>query len=133
MIPVHPTVRYLLICEDVQPEAANPRRVTIVGLISYVRPSEQAQFPILCREFCVFLQLTECRDPGLGRIEVHHAESGQMVYRTTNGDIPIGKDPLEIIGVTFRIRRCPFPEPGLYWVQFWYNEKMLAEQSLIAR
>lgn len=37
MIPVHPTVRYLIICEDVQVDPAQPRRVTLTGLVSAIR------------------------------------------------------------------------------------------------
>ena len=28
---------------------------------------------------------------------------------------------------------CPFPESGVYWVQFKYNGKMLAQQPLVVR
>ncbi len=133
MSQVHPTVRYLILCEDVQTDPDNPRRVTLVGLISAIRSLEQPPFPLLYREICVFLQLTECRGPADGRIEVHHADSGQVVFRTRTRTIPFGSDPLEIVGATFRIRNCLFQEPGLYWVQFWYNEQMIAQQPLLLR
>jgi len=32
----------------------------------------------------------------------------------------------------FRIY-CLFQEPGLYWVQFWYNEQMIAQEPLVLR
>jgi hypothetical protein len=133
MSQVHPTVRYLILCEDVQTDSDNPRRVTLVGLISAIRSLEQPPFPLLYREIGVFLQLTECRGPADGRIEIHHADSGQVVFRTRTRTIPFASDPLEVVGVTFRIRNCLFQEPGLYWVQFWYNEQMLAQQSLLLR
>jgi hypothetical protein len=133
MSQVHPTVRYLILCEDVQTDPDNPRRVTLVGLLSAIRSLEQPPFPLLYREVCVFLQLTECRGPADGRIEMHHADSGQVVFRTRTRTIPFGRDPLEVFGATFRIRNCLFQEPGLYWVQFWYNEQMLAQQPLLLR
>lgn len=133
MSPVHPTVRYLIVCEDVQTDSDNPRRVTLVGLLSAIRSLEQPPFPLLYREICVFLQLTECRGPADGRIEIHHADSGQVLFRTRTRTIPFGSDPLEIVGATFRIRNCLFSEPGLYWVQFWYNEQMVARQPLLLR
>jgi hypothetical protein len=71
MSQVHPTVRYLIVCEDVQTDPDNPRRVTFVGLISAIRSLEQPPFPLLYREICVFLQLTEYRGPADGRIEIH--------------------------------------------------------------
>jgi hypothetical protein len=130
---VHPTVRYLILCEDVQTDPDNPRRVTLVGLISAIRSLEQPPFPFLYREICDFLQLTECRRPADGRIEVHHADSGQVVFRTRTRTIPFVNDPLEVVGVTFRLRNCLLLEPGLYGVQFWYNEQMIAQQPLLLR
>jgi hypothetical protein len=133
MSEVHPTVRYLIVCEDVQTDPDNPRRVTLVGLISAIRSIEQPPYPLLYREICIFLQLTECRGAAEGRIEILHAESGQVIFRTRTRTIPLGSDPLEVIGATFRIRNCLFQGPGLYWVQFWYNEQMIAQQPLLLR
>ena len=133
MSEVHPIVRYLIVCEDVQIDPDNPRRVSIVGLMSAIRALEQPPFPLLYREICVFLQVAECRGPADGRIEVRHADTDQVVFRTRTRTIPFGSDPLEIVGVTFRIRNCLFQEPGLYWVQFWYNEQMIAQQPLLLR
>jgi hypothetical protein len=133
MSQVLPTVRYLIVCEDVQTDPDNPRRVTLVGLISAIRSLEQPPFPLLYREICVFLQLTECRGAAEGRIEIQHADSGQVMFRTRTRTIPFGSDPMEVVGVAFRIRNCLFQEPGLYWVQFWYNEQMIAQQPLLLR
>lgn len=133
MSQAHPTVRYLILCEDVQTGPDNPHHVTLVGLLSALRSLEQPPFPLLYREICVFLQLTECRGSADGRIEIHHEDSGQVVFRTRTRTIPFGNDPLEVIGVTFRIRNCLFQQPGLYWVQFWYNEEMIARQPLLLR
>jgi hypothetical protein len=130
---VHPTVRYLIVCEDVQTDSDNPHRVTLVGLVSAIRSIEEPPFPLLYREICVFLQLTECRGPAEGRVEIRHADSDRMVFSTRTRTVPFGNDPLEVVGITFRIRNCLFQEPGLYSVQFWYNEQMIAQQSLVLR
>jgi hypothetical protein len=122
-----------IVCEDVQTDLDNPRRVTLAGLISAIRSLEEPPFPLLYRELCIFLQLTGCRGGAEGRVEVQHADSGQVVFRTGTRTIPFGNDPLEIVGVTFRIRDCLFPEPGLYWVRFWYNETMISQQPLLLR
>jgi hypothetical protein len=133
MSEVHPVVRYLIVCEDVQIDPDNSRRVSLVGLISAIHSLEQPPFPILYRELCVFLQLTGCRGAAEGQIEIQHADSGQVVFRTQARTIPFGSDPLEIVGVTFRIRNCLFQEAGLYWVQFRYNGQVIAQQALLLR
>jgi hypothetical protein len=130
---VNPTVRYLIVCEDVQIDPQNPRRITLVGLISAIRSVEQPPYPLTYQELCVFLQLTECRGPADGRVEIRHADSDQVVFRAQTRTIPFGSDPLEVYAVTFRIRSCVFENPGLYWIQFWYNDEMIAQQPLVLR
>jgi hypothetical protein len=133
MSQVHPVVRHLIVCEDVQTDPSNPRRITLVGLLSAIRSIESPPFPLLYQEMCAFLLVTECRGPAEGRIEIHQADTGRVVYRTKTRTIPFTADPLEIQGMTFRLRNCPFDEPGLYWVQFWYNDQMIAQQPLLLR
>ena len=133
MSQICPTVRYLILCEDVQIDPDNARRISLVGLISAIRPLEQPAYPLLYREICVFLQLTECRGAADGRIEIQYADSGQVVFRTRTRTLPLSNDPLEVVAIIFRIRNCFFQQAGLYSVQFWYNEQMLAQQSLILR
>ena len=77
--------------------------------------------------------MTECRGPADGRVDIHHADSDRLAFRTRTRTIPFESDPLELVGVTFRIRNCLFQEPGLYWIQFWYNEEMISQQPLILR
>jgi hypothetical protein len=133
MAELNPTVRYLILCEDVQTDATNSPRVTLVGLISALRSIEQPPFPLLFPEICVFLQMTECRGSAEGRIEIHYADSNAVVFRTRTRTIQFSSDPLEVVGATFRIRNCFFQAPGLYWVQFWYNELMIAQQPLVLK
>jgi hypothetical protein len=132
MNEISPTVRYLIVCEDVQANPEDPHRITLVSLISAIQALGPTPFPLLHRELCIFLQLTECRGPAEGRIELQHADSGEVVFRTLTRTMPLGNDPLEVVGVTFRIRNCLFPAPGLYWVQFWYN-RILAQQPFLLR
>lgn len=133
MSQLHPTVRYLIICEDVRKDPENPRRLTLVGLLSAIRSLDEPAFPLLYKEICVFLQLTECRGTANGRVEIQHADSGRVVFRTKTREIPFGDNPLDVIGVTFRIRDCVFEQSGLYNVQFWYDDEMIAQQSLLLR
>jgi hypothetical protein len=58
MNEISPTVRYLFVCEDVQVDPENPYRITLVGLISAIQALGPIPYPLLHREFCVFLQPT---------------------------------------------------------------------------
>ena len=133
MPALQPTVRYLILSEDVQADAGNHARVTLSGLISSIHSLGQPPFPLVYPELCVFIQLSECRGPAEGRVEIQHADSGETVFRTRTRTIPFDNDPLEVVGVIFRMRNCLFQLPGLYWVQFWYNEQAIAQQPLVLR
>lgn len=128
-----PTVRYLIVSEDVEIDPSNNKRVTIVGLLNAIRSIDQLPYPLLYRGFCVFLQLTECRGKADARIEIQHADTVQVVFKTKTRSMEFSNDPLEILGVNFRIRDLLFPQSGLYWVQLWYNDSMIAQQSLVLR
>ncbi len=130
---VTPIVRYMLLCDDWSVDPANQRRVTIIGLISNIHALDDPPYPLLYRELCVLLFLTEGRGQGNGRIVCVFEETGQKIFETAQRPIPFGLDPLEVVGVPFRIRNCLFPLPGLYSVQFWYDGVKLEERPLRMR
>lgn len=107
--------------------------LTIVGLISGIRALDEPPYPLLYREMCVFLMVTEGRGQGEGKIVCVFEETGQKIFETASRPIVFGNDPLEITGIPFRIRNCYFPFPGLYSVQFWYDEFQIEERPLRMR
>jgi hypothetical protein len=131
----HPVVRYLIVCEDIQTDPNDPRRVTLVNLISAIRSTGQPPFPLLYRELCVFVQLTECRGSAGVEVRIIHADTGQFGYPGPGQPwaVALPNDPLEVVGLRFRIRNIPFPVPGLYWVQFCCGGELLAQQPLVLR
>lgn len=130
---VNPIVRYMLLCDDWHLDPQNNRRVTIVGLISNIHAVDNPPYPLFYREFCVFLALTEGRGQGEGYISCVFEESGQTIFETRKRSITFGPDPLEVVGVPFRIRDSTFPQAGLYNVQFWYDGKMIEQRPLRMR
>jgi hypothetical protein len=128
-----PVVRYMILCEDWGVDLANPRRVNIYGLLSNIHSVDQPSYPLLYRELCVFLALTEGRGAADGQIVCVFEETGQKVFETPNRQIAFGADPLEVVGVPFRIRDCPFPRAGVYLVQFWYDGEKVEERPLRLR
>ena len=116
-----PIVRYMLLCDDWRLDGPNNRRVTIVGLIWNIHSVSEPPYPLFYQEFCAFLALTEGRGQGQGHIVCVFEETGQTVFETQKRPIQFGSDPLDVVGVPFRIQHCSFPWPGLYSVQFWYD------------
>jgi len=82
---------------------------------------------------CVLLALTEGRGQGEGKIVCIFAEDGRKIFETHGRAISFGDDPLEVIGVPFRIRDCSFPRAGLYSEQFWYEGELVEERPLRMR
>lgn len=130
---MNPTVRYLIVCEDIQTDPIYPLRVSLLGLLNSIRSIDEPAFPLLYAELCVFVQLTECRGVGTGRIDIVHADTNTVVFRTKTHSLPLSNDPLDVRGLSFRIRNCLFSSAGLYWIQFWYNNETIAQQPLLLR
>lgn len=130
---IKPVVRYMLLCDDWRLDPQNNRRVTIIGLISNIHAIEDPPYPLFYREMCVFLALTEGRGQGEGNIVCVVEESGQKVFETRARPISFPPDPLEVVGVPFRIRDCSFPQAGLYSVQFWYEGELVEERPMRMR
>ncbi len=130
---IAPVVRYMLLCDDWQVDPVNRSRVHIIGLVSYIRVTDDLPYPLLYRELCVFLALTEGRGAGEGFITCIYEESGEVVFETPRRQIEFGPDPLEVSGMVFRIRDCRFPRAGLYSIQFWYDGVIIQERPLRLR
>lgn len=133
MEAIHPVVRHLIVCDDIQYDPNNPRRATLVNIVHAIHSLDQPPFPLLHRELCVLVQVSECRGTADFRIDIVQADTGRVVRRTQARSHDFGNDPLEVFGLPFRIQACPFPEAGLYWIQFWYNEHMIAQEPLVLR
>lgn len=130
-----PIVRYMIACEDIRINPDDPRKVTLVNVVSTIRSREQPAYPLLFRELCIFVQLTECHGGGEVDLQIVHEESDQTAYPGPDQPwkVQLPNDPLEAIGLPFRIRNILFPLSGPYSIQFWYNRILLAHQSLLLR
>lgn len=130
---VHPSVRYMILCEDWSTDPSRPHRVSIHGLLSNIRSLEQPPYPLVYQELCVFLALTECRGTGTAQSICVFEETSQKIFETPPHQVDLGTDPLEVVGLPFRIRDCHFPHPGVYSIQFWYNGEKVEERPLHLR
>jgi hypothetical protein len=135
MSDVCPVVRYLVVCEDRATDAGSTHSITLTNLISAIRSVEEPAYPLLYRELCIYAQLTDCRGAADVRVTVVHADTGEFAYAGPPSPwrASLPNDPLAVGGLRFRIRNVHFPRQGLYWVQFWYNGEVLAEQPLVLR
>ena len=130
MAPIDPVVRLMLLCDRAAPDPDNPRKTNIYGVVSTIAVEAGAAFPVHHPEISVYLLLTEGRGTGQGRIVVVNADTEEPAFSSAAHPITFGPDPLALQGRCFRILDCTFPAPGLYWVEFRFNGKVLARQPL---
>ncbi len=133
MSDIDPVVRLMLLCDEVAHDPDNPLKVNVFGLVSTLHATSDPPFPLRHTQLCVYLQVTGGRGTGQGEVVAIHADSDQVAFRSPATALTFGGDPLAVLGLVFRLRDCPFPEPGLYWVQFRYNGTLLAQQPLVVR
>lgn len=130
---IKPVVRYMLLCNDWELDPTNQRRITVHGLMSNIHSTDDPAYPLLVEELCVLLILTDGYGQGEGKIVCVAEDTGSGVFRTPSRSIVFGTDPLEVAGVSFRLRDCRFPDPGLYSIQFWYEGELVEERPLRMR
>jgi hypothetical protein len=123
----------MILCEDWGTDPDNLHRVNLYGLLSNIRSLDQPPYPLLYPELCVFLALTEGRGTGNAQIICTFEETGQKIFETPTRQVGFGADPLEVVGLPFRIRDCRFPTAGVYSIQFWYNDEKVDERPLHLR
>jgi len=102
-----------------------------MGVFNAVRPRAEPAFPHRHPEFSVFLQLTDAEGDATGRITARKADSDRLVFASQAQPIQF-VDRLQVKWVRFRLRDCPFPEPGLYWIQFYCAGELLASNGYIS-
>ena len=133
MSDIEPIVRHMLLCDDVHPDADNPHKMNVQGLVNTIGAQEGVSFPLHHPQLCVYLALTGGRGSGEVMVAAVQADSDRVAFTSLPHTLSFGPDPLAVQGVVFRIRDGVFPEPGLYWIEFRYNGRTIARQALAVR
>ena len=91
-----PVVRYLIGCENVQRDPQESSRYTLVGLLAGIRASATPPYPFCSPDFFVYVQVTSCRGPGRGGLDIVSAEPEEVVFQRPERPLAFGADPLNI-------------------------------------
>jgi hypothetical protein len=128
---LRPTARCLIACERVTPDPENPKRLSLLRLVTTVRPVGRDSYPVIVPELSVFAQLTECRGAGRLRVEVVADADGTVVIDSPDQPVTSSNQPLAVRGAVFRFHDRVIPNPGLYLVRLLYNDGVLIETPII--
>lgn len=133
MADVRPTVRSLIVCDRIRPDRDHPTRVSLIHVIDSIRSSLGSPYPLTHPHLSVFAQLTECRGRVRMQVRVASADTEQPLFGSPVYNATFANSPLTLHGARFRVLKCRFPEPGLYWVQLWINDELSAQTPLLLR
>lgn len=128
---MQPVVKSMILCEDVLPGPAGTENVHLMNVFSAVRFTSAGGFPFRLRQLCVFLQLTDAEGEAVGQIVARHLDSGKEIFGTSRHNIRF-EDRLQVKWVLFRLSDCPFPEFGVYSIEFHCDEQWLADVTVAA-
>lgn len=126
-----PVIRHMIVCQDIPIDPANPRRVTLVNLLSGIQSQSQPPFPLRYPKLCTYIRLTECRGTAEVRLQIEQADTQIVILRTPPRRFSFGNDPLKVFNMIFRLRDGVFPHAGLYWVQLCYNDTVIFQEPLV--
>jgi len=125
--PVHPQVKAMILCDEV---LTDPRRTRCISWrFQRVRPRAERPFPIAIRSSRSSYSSHRCG----GRLRPAGSRPARLIPIVSFS--PAKRSPSSLwTGSSqmgpLRLRDCPFPEPGLYWIQFYCAGELLAEQRL---
>jgi hypothetical protein len=130
MSDIAPVVRTLIACEEIRPDVVNPRQLSLLRVVSTIRATA---YPALRPQFAAFAVLTGGRGAGELRLEIRQADTDVALYASTRQRISFPADPLALCGLSYRVRNLVFPAPGLYWVQLYFENSMIADLPVVLK
>jgi hypothetical protein len=124
---MEPNVRQMIVCEDARTRPGSHGKIDVFGIMTKVTARS---FPFNL-SFAVYLCLTNGRGTGQGRICVKKALQEEAVYVGDSHEFLFGDDPLRLHPFMIRIFSCRLSDPGLYSIDFVYNEVVLESYTLL--
>ena len=126
---VLPRVQAMVLCDGVKESDQEADVFQLVGVRTVL---EMPSFPALHPRLCVFVQFSGHRGQATCRVEIERSTTGEVIFETPPRVIKF-EGPTLVVPVVFRARNCVFPEPGIYYVQVYYANKVIGERLLHVR
>jgi hypothetical protein len=126
---LQPVAKTMLLCHDVLPGPAGTGNVHLMNVCSSIRSRSDPPFPYRLPQLCVFLELTDVEGEAPGYIMVRQADSDWVVFQSEEHRIQF-QDRLQVKWALFRITDCPFPDPGIYLVEFYLDGRWVVDYRL---
>src|SRR5258706_15526146 len=130
---ITPIVRYFLIAEDYAADSENPQLIDAYRILSSIHSVDDPPFPALVEQICCIVGLTDGRGTGVAQVVSLEEETALPLFGSQPHEIILGRNPLEVTVVGFRILDCRFPRPGVYTFELHWNGESLVSYTLRVR
>jgi hypothetical protein len=121
---VLPRVHVMLLCDEIESVAGEEDVSNLLGVRT---PIKAATFPHVHPRLRVYLPLTGHEGTVSGAVAIVNGRTDQEVSQVQLTHVVL-QDPLTIVTVTAAIEDCEFPEPGVYYLQAYFEGKLLSER-----
>ena len=130
---IQPIVRYFLLAKDFFYDQDDSNGISVLHLLDSIRSVDEPPFPILFPKLCCVVGLAGGRGTGTAQMICLEEESGLPIFGSQPHTIAFSTDPLALTVASFRILDCRFPRPGVYSVEFFWNDAPFATYPLRVR
>jgi hypothetical protein len=128
---IAPVVLQMILCEDARPRKGARGKFDVFGVVNIIHAPAEV-FPIRL-SLSVYVCLTDGRGRGYGRITIVDEETEERIFNGDLRTLDFGSDPMILASVTLWVPMCELPKPGVYRVEFVYNESVIGMHSLLVR
>ncbi len=125
---VLPRVHALIVCDEVEQSPDDERVFNLIGVRTAIRAPS---YPYTHPGLSVYLQLSGHEGTASGNVVVVNARTDEEVFYQPTPDYAF-LGPLVVLQAGVRFESCTFPEPGLYYVQVYFGQKLVHERPFRA-
>jgi hypothetical protein len=126
---VLPRVQAMVLCDSLRESDEEADVFNLTGVRAVL---EVASFPAQYPRLCVFLHMSGHQGEALCHVEVNRIGVDQVIFRAATKTVSF-KHPTTVVPVEFRVPRCVFPAPGVYFVLVFNEDKLIGERPLQLR
>src|SRR5882724_1746603 len=110
-------LKAFVLCNNIADNAANPLQKDLIGA-GLARIEGVGQFPAKL-SFWAFVQIADQKAVGKVRLSIMRADSGRRFFFRP---ITLLHDMISPTILCVRLYECDIPEPGIYFVELWYDD-----------
>jgi hypothetical protein len=120
-----PDAKAMVLCDEV---VRHPDKGSI-DLLDVRTNLGIVSFPYRHPTLCIYLELSGHDTTYVVFVRSIRADTDEVAFQSPPHSLSF-PGPLVVKPVLIRIHDCPFPEPGLYWIQFFCDDVLLIEHRL---